>query len=68
MEETIETQLQFTQRKRDDYKNESNQHEELLEKSLGRELMLIERLKELEDEIKMIKQNNPMLFLKPSTK
>ena len=66
MEETIETPLQLAQRKRDDYKNERNHYKELLGKALGRELMVRDRLKELENEIKIIKQNNPMLLLKPS--
>lgn len=64
MDNVIESPLQLAQRKRNDYKNERDNYKELLGKALGRELMLIERLKELENEIKIIKQNNPMLLLK----
>jgi len=64
MEETTETPLQFAQRKRDDYKSQRDHYKGLLGKALGRELLLIERIKELEKEITTIKQNNPMLLLK----
>jgi len=64
MEEVLETPLQMSQRKRNDYKKQRDHYKSLLGKALGRELLLIERMKELEKEIKIIKQNNPILILK----
>lgn len=55
-----ETPLQQTQRMRDSYKVQRDKYKELLGKALGRELMLVERLKELESEFDEIKKRFPM--------
>jgi len=68
MGEVIETPLQLAKRIKNDYKDKSDNYKELLGKALGRELMLIERVRELEKELKLIKQNNPLLILKPAEK
>lgn len=55
-----ETPLQQTQRMRDFYKAQRDEYKELLGKALGRELMLVDRLKELESKFGDIKSKFPM--------
>ena len=57
--ELKETSLQECIRKRTEYREDAEEKEKLWKGALARELMLIKRLKELEMEIKRIKQKYP---------
>lgn len=64
MEKHEELPIEASDRIKKHYKEERDKYKEMLAQAYNRELMLIKRVAELEEELKMIKQNNPMLIMK----